>query len=299
MLPYPSRQQGTCTCSGRPLENHRQSPPALCHRTYISHPSRTRVGRREPPLVGVQKATEPAYPRSCAPELGGHRESAPGRQSRGVKRATHLSVDHHHAPRISSAGRAGRAAGRRSGAPRGRAQRRSALPGGRGRTAPAMGPRGAAASAERGRERRARGGGGDTGRAGAAPGSARPARPRLRVSSGRWVRVCTRSPGCAQGLLHPWGTEGHLSRCALCLLPWAPQFFFGCTPKEVGAAGQQNPWESTVQASPGGERRLGGFWHRAVQAINRRRASGQRTGHLLGEIPPARTAAQLSPAGHL
>lgn len=53
----------------------------------------------------------------------------------------------------------------------------------------------------------------------------------------------------------------------------------------MGAAGQQDPWESTVQASPRSERRLGGFWHRALQAINRRRASGQRTGHLLGEIP--------------
>lgn len=71
VLPYPSRQQGTCTCSGRPLENHRQSPPALCHHTYISHPSRTRVGRREPPLVGVQKATEPAYPAAAHRSSGG------------------------------------------------------------------------------------------------------------------------------------------------------------------------------------------------------------------------------------
>lgn len=49
----------------------------------------------------------------------------------------------------------------------------------------------------------------------------------------------------------------------------------------------QDPWESTLQASPGSERRFGEVWHgAAVQAINRRRASGQRKGPLLGEIPP-------------
>lgn len=108
------------------------TPPGSARPLRTQKTKRIRVGPREPRSRGAEG--EPLSLRSR-----GHGGTGKSDKTERGKRTAHLAVDHHHVPLIASAGRAARSAGPAAGL-RG-AQRRSALPGGRGRSAPAMGPR--------------------------------------------------------------------------------------------------------------------------------------------------------------